>query len=183
MSSDLKAQDTTNMASSTTNGETSTRDINKVHNDIVKELYKDHHPVLTSIFKKYEEVSGKGRETLLYGVCGVVALYLILGSAAQFLCNMIGFAYPCYKSIQAVKTTEKEDDTRWLMYWCVFGWFSCIDFFADSMFGWFPLYYLLKTIFLLYLALPFTDGSIYFYKRFAEPLYEKIHAFCEKKAE
>ncbi|CEF70482.1 TB2/DP1/HVA22-related protein family-containing protein [Strongyloides ratti] len=181
-SSDLKPQNTNMDPPATDNNDTgATQGFNKVHGDIVKELYKDQNPLVALGFKKFEETTGKSRETLVYGICGIVGLYLCLGSAAQLLCNIIGFGYPCYKSIKAVKTEDKEDDTRWLMYWCVFGWLTCIDFFADGLFGWFPLYYLFKTIFLLYLALPYTDGAVYFYKKYAEPIYEKINEFFDKK--
>uniref|UniRef100_A0A0N5BIR4 Receptor expression-enhancing protein n=1 Tax=Strongyloides papillosus TaxID=174720 RepID=A0A0N5BIR4_STREA len=154
---------------------------NKLHGMMVKEMYKDQNKLLTLVFKKYEEATGQKRETLIYGTCGIIALYLCFGYAAQVLCNMIGYAYPCYKSIQAIKTEEKEDDTKWLMYWCVFGWFTCVDFFADNIFGWFPIYYLFKAVFLLYLALPWTNGSVLMYKRYVEPLSDKIEAYFEKK--
>uniref|UniRef100_A0A0N4Z7N6 Receptor expression-enhancing protein n=1 Tax=Parastrongyloides trichosuri TaxID=131310 RepID=A0A0N4Z7N6_PARTI len=152
-----------------------------VHKQMVEDMYKPSNPTLELVFKKFEESTGQKREYLVYGIWGLISLYLLLGSAAELLCNLIGFGYPAYKSVQAVKSPNKDDDTQWLIYWCVFGFFSCVDFFADDIFGWFPFYYLFKSLFLLYLALPYTNGAIYFYKKYAEPIQEKIDAMLKEK--
>ena len=61
---------------------------------------------------------------------------------------------------QALRTEGKDDDTQWLTYWTVFGSFTLIDFFAETVLSWFPFYYLLKAVFLVYLFLPQTMGAL-----------------------
>lgn len=135
-------------------------DFKQEHDNFVKSLYNTQDPTLKSILTKFEEITNQKREFLVYGISGILALYLIAGSAAQLVCNAIGAGYPSYRSIKAVKTNDKNDDTLWLTYWCVFGAFSCFDFFADSICGIFPIYWLCKVSFISYLLFYLIIGFI-----------------------
>lgn len=73
-----------------------------------------------------------------------IGLWLVFGFAAQLVCNFVGFIYPAYASTHAVESPRKDDDTKWLTYWVVFALFSLVEFFADIIVGWFPLYWLMK---------------------------------------
>lgn len=46
--------------------------------------------------------------------------------------------------IKAIESTDKDDDTKWLIYWVVYGVFSVAEFFADIFLSWFPFYYIGK---------------------------------------
>lgn len=46
--------------------------------------------------------------------------------------------------LQALESTRKDDDTRWLTYWVVFALFSVFEFFSDLLLSWFPFYWLAK---------------------------------------
>uniref|UniRef100_A0A0N4Z8W2 Receptor expression-enhancing protein n=1 Tax=Parastrongyloides trichosuri TaxID=131310 RepID=A0A0N4Z8W2_PARTI len=156
-------------------------DFKKEHEKFIKSLYETQDPMWKGSFEKFEVLSGQKREYLVYGVGGIIALYLCFGAGAELICNMIGAGYPAYRSVKAVKSVEKDDDTLWLTYWCVFGVFSCIDFFADTVCGVFPIYWLLKAIFLLYLSLPQTKGALKLYSKVIEPLHEKLESLLDGK--
>lgn len=47
-------------------------------------------------------------------------------------------------SIKAIESATKDDDTKWLTYWVVYGVFSVAEFFADIFLSWFPFYYIGK---------------------------------------
>uniref|UniRef100_A0A1I7YRE4 Receptor expression-enhancing protein n=1 Tax=Steinernema glaseri TaxID=37863 RepID=A0A1I7YRE4_9BILA len=137
-------------------------------------LYQQENPQLKSWIEKIETSTGIKREKVFYSAFFVVVLYLILGSLAQFLCNLCGFAYPAYASVKAVRTKEADDDRKWLIYWTVFAFFSIVDFFAESIMGIFPAYWLLKAAFLVYLYLPQTNGAKHFFDSYVDPTITQI---------
>uniref|UniRef100_A0AC35FMS9 Receptor expression-enhancing protein n=1 Tax=Panagrolaimus sp. PS1159 TaxID=55785 RepID=A0AC35FMS9_9BILA len=143
---------------------------------LMKALYHSNNPLLDKTFGKIESTSGIKREQVVYGVSAALGLYLIFGGLAQLICNIIGFAYPAYASVKAVRTENKDDDTQWLVYWCVFASFSLLDFFADAVMSFIPIYWILKVVFLLYLALPQTKGAIRLYVKYVDPAITKIDA-------
>ncbi|XP_067035277.1 receptor expression-enhancing protein 2-like isoform X3 [Acropora muricata] len=68
---------------------------------------------------------------------------------------VFGTLYPAYASYKAMKTKNVREYVRWMMYWIVFALFITAELFADLIFGfWFPFYYELKIIFMLWLLLP-----------------------------
>lgn len=48
------------------------------------------------------------------------------------------------RRIKAIESPCKEDDTKWLTYWVVYGVFSLGEFFSDIFLYWFPFYYAFK---------------------------------------
>ncbi|CAE6539676.1 unnamed protein product [Rhizoctonia solani] len=82
--------------------------------------------------------------------------------------------YPTYASYKTLskRPTQESDLERWLMYWAVMGFVVGIEMVAEWLIRWIPLYYYLKTIFLMYLALPQTQGATPLYTNRLRPLLE-----------
>jgi len=121
------------------------------------------------------------RSKLIAGLLVVAALYMIFGYFAAFICNFVGFALPAYWSMAAIETSDKSDDTRWLTYWVVFAAFSCVDFFADGIFAYFPFYWLFKVIFLAWCFAPVKEnGSQKIYSKVLRPYILKKQAHIDK---
>ncbi|EED78795.1 predicted protein, partial [Postia placenta Mad-698-R] len=83
------------------------------------------------------------------------------------------FLYPGYASYKTLsqRPASEEELERWLMYWSVLG---CIVSSPILTFSWtcrLPFYYPVKTIFLLYLALPQTAGAAYLYHTHLQPFF------------
>jgi len=109
-------------------------------------------------------VEDPNMDKAIKGVIAVVTLWLMFGFGAQLLCNFIGFLYPAYKSIKALESSGKDDDTQWLMYWVVFSLFSVLEFFSDTLVGWIPMYWLVKCAFLLWCMSPLKGSSVIYYR-------------------
>jgi len=108
---------------------------------------------------------------------GYLALYTIIflfafvmfGFGAGALCDLIGVVYPIFQSFKAIRSEGKEDDSQWLTYWVVYGFFSVAEAFTDRLFFWIPFYYVFKVVFLIWCMHPVTKGANQIYKRVLEP--------------
>lgn len=124
----------------------------------------------TDVLEKVESKTGVKRIYIFLGLVAVFALYLVFGYGADLIVTALGFAYPAYQSVKAVESASKEDDTQWLIYWVVFGVFNIVEFFSDILLSWFPLYFLVKLIFLAWCMAPVSwNGSNTLYHKAIKP--------------
>eukprot|EP00039_Didymoeca_costata_P000801 m.47319 g.47319 ORF g.47319 m.47319 type:complete len:267 (-) comp10480_c0_seq2:63-863(-) len=86
----------------------------------------------------------------------------------------VGAVYPGYMSYKCIKHGDKEELMRWLEYWSVFSFFVGVESFLDTFVSWFPMYYSLKTSFVLYLV--FGGGSAVVFKNVLKPKLDEHEA-------
>ncbi|KIK97942.1 hypothetical protein PAXRUDRAFT_824410 [Paxillus rubicundulus Ve08.2h10] len=93
--------------------------------------------------------------------------------ASCVISSVVAFLYPGYASYKTLsqRPASEEDLERWLMYWSVLGCIVGVEYVAEWLISWIPMYYLMKTLFLLYLALPQTRGSSYIYINHLQPFF------------
>jgi len=82
----------------------------------------------------------------------------------------LGTLYPAYRSYKAIKTKDVREYVKWMMYWIVFAIFTVFETFTDFFLAfWFPFYYELKIVMVVWLLSPATKGSSILYRRFVHP--------------
>ncbi|KAI1314610.1 receptor accessory protein 4 [Mortierella claussenii] len=78
-------------------------------------------------------------------------------------------SYPAYASYKAINSRNSTRLTAWLMYWTVMGLFHLVEFVLDMFIFWLPFYYEIKLLFILWMIMPQTQGSIYLYQAVVDP--------------
>lgn len=139
-----------------------------------KELSK--YPTLNK-FDKYLPVPKS------YVAVGALVLFTVLiffNICAGFLTNFIGFIIPAYFSLAALETPQPQDDVQWLTYWVVFGFFSFIETFVSLVLYWFPFYYTFKTLAIIWLFLPQTQGAKLVYHRLLRPTFQSLTGYTSQ---
>lgn len=92
-------------------------------------------------------------------------------SAAGFLTNLIGFFIPAYFSLKALESPQPQDDIQWLTYWVVFGMFTFLETFSSIVLYYVPWYYTIKTLAIVWLMLPQTQGAKMVYSKVIRPAF------------
>ncbi|KAF8909198.1 TB2/DP1, HVA22 family-domain-containing protein, partial [Mucidula mucida] len=93
---------------------------------------------------------------------------------SRIISSVSAFLYPGYASYKTLsqRPASEEELERWLMYWSVLGCIVGVEYVAEWMISWIPMYYFTKTLFLLYLSLPQTHGSTYLYRAHLQPFFQ-----------
>jgi len=94
-------------------------------------------------------------------ICQLVSRVISLG---------LGTLYPAYRSYKAVRTKNVKEYVKWMMYWVVFALFTTAETFTDVFLAfWFPFYFEIKIVMLVWLLSPTTNGSSILYRKFVHP--------------
>jgi len=123
---------------------------------------------------KIKEKTSIGREAIAVSLAVLLSVYLAFAPGAQLLSSLIGSVYPCYASVKVSLATNSptahKDSVHWLAYWTVFALFAVLDLPGNNVIG----YHLVKTLALLYLAVPNTGASRSLHKHVLVPISRQI---------
>lgn len=99
---------------------------------------------------------------------------MISSIVSRLVILVFGTLYPAYASYKAVRTKNVKEYVKWMMYWIVFALFTCAETFTDVFLSfWFPFYYEIKIILVLWLLSPATKGSSILYRKFVHPMFSR----------
>lgn len=131
--------------------------------------------------KYLQQLEDRTKVPKSYIVGGLASIYVLMmfinpGGLGEMLSNFVGFLLPAYYSLVALKTPGGEDDSQLLIYWVVFSFFSVLEFWSSALTYIIPFYWLLKTAFLVYIAVPTTGGALMIYNKVIDPATAKFVA-------
>lgn len=108
------------------------------------------------------------------GLLTFLIIFSLYKNGQNATSNMIGFVFPTYFAIKALRTSGKDDDTQWLTYFVTYSFFTCIESVTDVFVSWIPLYYVVKTLFLIWLQHPSTRGAELMFNKAINPGMDKV---------
>jgi receptor expression-enhancing protein 1/2/3/4 len=87
---------------------------------------------------------------------------------ARCIIITIGTLYPGYRSYKSLINADLREVVSCLRYWIVFSIFLACETVTDIVLSWFPFYYWIKILIVLWMISP--AGSTLLYKRFVQPV-------------
>jgi hypothetical protein len=100
---------------------------------------------------------------------------------------VIGTLIPIYESIKAAVSIDREDYVAWLQFWLASGTFTYVTEWMDVVAEHYPSiaehWYEFEFLTLLWLLLPFTDGSTFLFDKITGPLFGGMAERIKNKTE
>ena len=107
------------------------------------------------IMKKIKEKTGiEGIYVITFLAICVILVYF--GIFESLITSLVGTLYPGFSTIKAIQKKKNKKD--WLTYWVIFGSFLIFDMFSNIINKFFPYYFVVKIIFLIWMFLPGSNG-------------------------
>ncbi|KAI0801063.1 TB2/DP1, HVA22 family-domain-containing protein [Fomes fomentarius] len=103
---------------------------------------------------------------------------MLMSLISHVLSAWFAFLLPSYATWKALahRPVSEPDLERWCQYWAVVGAFVAFEYVTGWLLDWVPFYWEVRTIFLLFLSLPQTQGSTWVYTTYLQPFLVKNQA-------
>ena len=141
-----------------------------------------HHKSVNPTLTRLEELIKVPRKYTALVLLSMLSVGIFIGCLNQIIV-IIGFIYPAYKSIKAIESASPEDDRRWLVYWVVYSTLIILEYFSDLLLFWFPMYYAIKSILLVWIMHPNYNGSEFIYNNIIKPGFIKNEKMIDQLVE
>lgn len=83
---------------------------------------------------------------------------------------IFSIVYPAYRSFKAVRNKNLKEYLKWIVYWIVYAFYTCIELLTDALLSWFPFYFEIKVIVFIWLLGPSSRGAMKIYKSCIHPM-------------
>lgn len=123
-------------------------------------------------FEKIEEKTGYPKAFFFVATTIVLGAIIVAIGGAEFVVDMLGFAYPTYMSLYTMDA-DPEGSAQWLTYWVAFSGFSIFENMASFILELIPFYFWIKCAFILWMWHPSTRGSTVIFDLALRPALEE----------
>ncbi|KAF8576091.1 hypothetical protein K439DRAFT_1397634 [Ramaria rubella] len=106
----------------------------------------------------------------------------VLKLISHLITAWVAFLHPCFASYKALshRPVSEPDLERWVKYWSIVGALVGVEYALEWLVSWVPFYWEVKTVFILYLALPQTQGSTFLYDAYLAPYFSRNEASLDE---
>lgn len=80
-------------------------------------------------------------------------------------------AYPVYSTFKLINSNAEINDTKWLIYWVIFAFFSFIESYILRFVSYIPFFMICQVLFYIWLQLPLFNGSTILFNKFIKPIF------------
>ncbi|EMD41926.1 hypothetical protein CERSUDRAFT_90515 [Gelatoporia subvermispora B] len=103
---------------------------------------------------------------------------MLVSMISHLLSAWFAFLLPCFATWKALahRPVSEPELEHWAKYWTVVGAFIAFEYVAEWFISWVPFYWETKTVFLLFLSLPQTQGSTWIFHTYLHPYFAKNEA-------
>ncbi|TKR86952.1 hypothetical protein L596_011444 [Steinernema carpocapsae] len=165
----------------------------QLNDEYMRFLYNQENPQVRAALEKLEEISGMKREKAVMVFIAALVAVVTLFSLGRTLHLTLGIVHPLMNSLRAVRSLRRskvnigskgtEDVCKWVVYWCIFGIFATVEVIngmgSDSAF--LQFYWILKTILLVILHHPVTNGALHLFECAIDPIIARYDAIVSGK--
>jgi hypothetical protein len=141
----------------------------------VKEFVKQLLQKISALLEMISKFPFPRMSVMSFGLTSLLAVFLaprgftdrVLYPAFKILFTIV---YPAYRSFKAVRNKNLKEYLKWIVYWIVFAFFTCLELVTDALLNWFPFYNEIKVVFLIWVLGPSSRGAMKIYKGIIHPM-------------
>ncbi|KAJ2956154.1 hypothetical protein NQZ79_g7945 [Umbelopsis isabellina] len=120
------------------------------------------------VFRDLEAQTKINKVYIFLGGLGLLLVLIVFNIAGELVTDAIAWIYPVIASFQAIDSPSPAANRQWLTYWSIFGAVKMLEYFLNALLYWIPYWFVIKTVFFLWLSLPQFTGAEVIYNQYKQ---------------